>query len=66
MFEMIITGVIIAGASFFLIRRYYRIFTGKKSACNCGTKNMTVKNGRLTEETGCSGCCSCCKSKDTD
>ncbi|MGP1455805.1 MAG: FeoB-associated Cys-rich membrane protein [Treponema sp.] len=58
--QNIIAGIIIAAAVLFLARRYYKIFTGKKSGCSCGTKHFIVKNGTVTEERcscGCSGCC---------
>lgn len=60
--EMLIAGIITAAALFFLVRHYYRVFTGKKSACNCGTKKFTVQDGTLKEKNGCSGCCSSCQS----
>ncbi|WP_449189787.1 hypothetical protein [Treponema lecithinolyticum] len=58
--EFIIAGCIFAGAVFFLIRHFYRVFSGKGSACSCGTHKYTVKNGTLLDGTD-SGCCGCCK-----
>ncbi len=52
MIGKVLTVVIVSGVIVFLIRKYYRIFTGKGSACNCGEKNINPKSG-----CGC-GCCS--------
>ncbi len=58
--QMIIAGLIFAGALFFLVRRFYRILTGKGSACSCGTHKYTIKNGKVIEQQGCAcGCCNC-------
>ena len=63
--QNIIASIIIAAAVFFLARRYYKIFTGKKSGCSCGTKRFIVKNGTVTEEK-CSCGCSGCRNKPKD
>jgi len=58
--ELIITGAVIVCAVLFLVWQYYRVFSGKRSACSCGTEKYAIKNGNLQ---GCSSCggCSCCR-----
>ncbi|AGT42879.1 hypothetical protein [Treponema pedis] len=51
MAEKIIIAVIVAAIAVLAIRKYYKIFTGKRSACSCGQKNINPKSG-----CGC-GCC---------
>ncbi|MGP1593670.1 MAG: hypothetical protein ACTTH8_00230 [Treponema sp.] len=60
MIQNIIAILFIAAALFFLFKHFYGVFSGKKSACNCGTKHYTIKNGKLTEGKTCGSCCSCC------
>ncbi|QKS92728.1 hypothetical protein [Treponema phagedenis] len=52
MVEKIIIGVAVLAIILLFVRKYYRIFTGKASACSCGEKN-DMKNG-------CGCCCSAC------
>lgn len=54
---MVLTISIVAGVVVLLIRKYYRIFKGKVSACSCGEKNINPKSG-----CGC-GCCGCSTEK---
>ena len=60
--QNVIAGILIAGAVFFLARRYYKIFTGKKAGCSCGTKHFIVKDGTVIEK-GCTCGCSECRNK---
>ena len=52
MFGKILTIAIVAAVLFLFVRKYYGIFTGKRSACSCGEKNINPKSG-----CGCGYCC---------
>lgn len=52
MIEKIIIAAVVAVIFILAVRKYYKIFTGKRSACSCGQKNINPKSG-----CGCGCCC---------
>lgn len=61
MTEKIIIAIIVIAILILAVRKYYKIFTGKKSACSCGQKNINPKSG-----CNCGCCCASNKEKDND
>lgn len=54
MSKYIVLGIVILIIAAF-VRKYYRIFTGKGSACSCGQEDINPLSGNCGSGCGC-GC----------